>query len=203
LSGNPTYRALISIQRRIHSMSPARSAGERFQIPLAVYPLLALASAGLVASLILHLAALLGNASPFSRFGSSMCWVLVVVWFPSIFVMNRLTRDFKQKDIWKAALRGCPKVVQWALWIVVGYSWLGVFGLPFLFGGGRDSPANSARSVSGLLLPFYAIAACVLYSATRAEKLDQSARCLNGHHISPLAKYCEECGAPARNPSLH
>jgi hypothetical protein len=182
-------------------MSPARSTGERFQISLAAYPFLALASAGLVASLILHLAALLGNASPFSRFGSSLFWVLFAVWLPTIFVMNRLTRDFKQKEIWKAALRGCPKVMQWALWIVFGYSWLGALGLPFLLGGGRDSPANSARSASGVLLAFYAVAACVLYSATRAEKLDQSTRCLNGHHISPLAKYCEECGASARHLS--
>jgi hypothetical protein len=182
-------------------MSPARSTGERFEISSAVYPFLALASAGLVASLILHLAALLGNAGPFSRFGDSLFWVLFVVWLSTIFVMNRLTRDFKQKEIWKAALRGCPKVVQWALWIVLGYAWLGALGFPLLLGGGRDSPANSARSVSGVLLAFYALAACVLYSATRAEKLDQNARCLNGHHISPLAKYCEECGAPARNVS--
>lgn len=43
---------------------------------------------------------------------------------------------------------------------------------------------------------FYPIPLAVMYSATRVERFDESRRCLNGHRVSPLAKSCEECGAP-------
>ncbi|MHB1938813.1 MAG: hypothetical protein ACYCOR_19860 [Acidobacteriaceae bacterium] len=94
-----------------------------------------------------------------------------------------------------------------ALWTLFGYAWLGFFALPFIYGGGMNFPANRARSMSAVLLAFYAIATAVLYSATRADKFDTSKRCLNGHPVPPLAKYCEECGArvqmtPAVSSSL-
>lgn len=44
-----------------------------------------------------------------------------VVWFPTILLMNRLTRDFKQRDIRKAALRGCPQWMRATLWIIVDH----------------------------------------------------------------------------------
>src|SRR5437870_7027920 len=34
---------------------------------------------------------------------------IFVVWLPTVLLLNTLTRDFKQKDLWKAALRGCPR----------------------------------------------------------------------------------------------
>ena len=44
---------------------------------------------------------------------------------------------------------------------------------------------------------FYAISFCVMYSLLHVKEYDASRRCMNGHVISPLAKFCEECGAPA------
>jgi hypothetical protein len=44
---------------------------------------------------------------------------IFVVWLPTILFTNLLTRDFKQKDLWKAGLRGCPawmRTAQWAVW---------------------------------------------------------------------------------------
>ena len=78
--------------------------------------------------------------------------------------MNRLTRDFNQKDMWRAALRGCPQWRQRAQWILFGYAWIGFFALPAIYGGGMDAPTNKARSMSAILLAFYSIAASVLYS---------------------------------------
>jgi hypothetical protein len=163
-----------------------------------IYPFLALAATGFVAALIVHMAALLGVIYPFEVLLKFLFPGLVVVWLPTILVMTRLTRDFKQKDIWRAALRGCPKWLQRAQWILFGYTWVGFFALPVIFGGGMDLPINNARSMSGVLLAFYSIAASVLYSATQAAKIDESRRCLNGHRVSPLAKYCDECGAPVQ-----
>jgi hypothetical protein len=58
-----------------------------------------------------------------------------------------------------------------------------------------DSAANKA---SGALSVFYLIPLAVMYSATHVERFDESRRCLNGHRVSPLAKFCEECGGPGR-----
>jgi hypothetical protein len=161
-----------------------------------IYPFLALSAVGFAALLVIHVASLIGVAYPFERFLGILGPGLFVVFLTMIFVMNRLTRDFKQKDIWRAALRGCPTWMRRAVWTISGYSWLGFFVWPLIFGGGMDSATNKARVGSGVLMIFYLISFAVLYSATKAQTLDESRRCLNGHHVSPLAKFCEECGAP-------
>jgi hypothetical protein len=160
-----------------------------------IYPLLGLAVVGFFTVLVIHVAALLGTLYPFEHLFRFLGAGLFVVWFPTVLVSVQLARDFKQKDVWRASLRGCPKWLQRALWIMCGYAWVGFFTLPVIYGGGGESPANTARTMSGGLLAFYSIAACVLYSATKAPEFDKSRHCLNGHHVSPLAKYCEECGA--------
>jgi len=162
-----------------------------------VYVFLSLAATGLVALLIVHVAALFGVIYPFEHSIKFLVPGLFGVWFPTILVMNRLTRDFKQKAIWRAALRGSPKWLQRTQWILLGYTWIGFFALPVIYGGGMDLPINKVRSISGGMLAFYSIAASVLFSATRAAKFDESRRCRNAHRVSPLAKFCDECGAPA------
>jgi len=154
------------------------------------------AAVGFMAMLAVHVASLFGTTYAFEHLLKFLAPGVFVVFLPTIFVMNRLTRDFKQKDIWRAALRGCPQWMRRALWVICGYAWVGFFALPFLYGGGMDSTANKARSMSATLLIFYLIPSSVLYSATRVQRFDESRRCLNGHHVSPLAKFCEECGAP-------
>jgi hypothetical protein len=161
-----------------------------------VYPFFALAAVGFAATLVVHIASLFGSTYLFERTIAVLGPGVFVVVLPTIFLMNRLTRDFKQKDTWSAALRGCP---QWMYRAVLGiclYCWAGFFLFPLLFGGGMGSAANTARGMSGVLLAFYLIPLAVMYSATHVKSFDQSRRCLNGHSLSPLAKFCEECGAP-------
>lgn len=162
-----------------------------------IYPFLVLAVVGFMAVAVIHVASLLGATYLFDHFLKFLGPAIFVVFLPTIFVMNRITRDFKQKDLWRAALRGCPQWMRRAVWVVVGYAWLGFFVLPLLYGGGMGSEANKSRSMSGGLMIFYLIPAAVLYSATQVDRFDASRKCLNGHHLSPLAKFCEECGAPA------
>jgi hypothetical protein len=118
---------------------------------------------------------------------------LFVVWVPTVLLMNRLTRDFKQRDIWKAALRGCPSWMRMGLWAVVGFAFVFFFA-PFLWG---SDPGKSPASFVVFPSIFYSVSFCTMYSLLHADKVDEGNRCLNGHRISPLAKYCEECGAPA------
>lgn len=82
------------------------------------------------------------------------------------------------------------------VWVIFGYAWVGFFVLPILYGSGMDSEANRARTLFGGLLISYLNPVAVLYSATQVKRFDESRRCPNGHHVSPLAKFCEECGAP-------
>jgi Na+/H+ antiporter NhaD/arsenite permease-like protein len=163
-----------------------------------IYPFLALAMLGSIATLVVHISSLFGITYLFEHVIKFIGLAVFIVFLPTIFVMSRLTREFKQKDIWRAALRGCPQWMRRALWIILGYAWIGFFALPFFYGGGMDSTGNQARCMSAALLMFYLIPAAVLYSATRVKRFDETRRCLNGHSIPPLAKYCPECGAPAR-----
>lgn len=161
-----------------------------------IYPFFVIAAVGFVAMLVVHVASLFGSTSPFEKTIQILGPGVFVAFLPTIFVMNSLTRDFKQKDIWRAALRGCPRWMYRAVWAIFLYCWAGFFVLPLFYGGGMDLPANKARVMSGALLIFYLIPLAVMYSATHVESFDESKRCLNGHHVSPLAKFCEECGAP-------
>lgn len=167
-----------------------------------IYPFLALAGIGMAATAAVHIAALFGNIDPFEQTLRILGPGVFVVFLPTVLVMTRLTRDFKQKDIWRAALRGCPPWMYRAFYAIFIYCWAGFFILPMLYGGGMDAEANKARGMSGGLLIFYVISFAVLYSATRAEGVDKSIRCLNGHRVSPLAKFCEECGAPVSNQDV-
>jgi hypothetical protein len=165
-------------------------------MPSLIYLLLAIASIGFIGVLTVHLAALFGFVAPFQHGEKLVFPTLFFIWLPMIFYMNRLTRDFKQKDLWKAALRGCPKWMRTTLWVIFGYSWVGSIAVPLFFGKSMDSRLFEARLLSGVMLGFYAVTVCVLYSSTQASKFDESRRCLNGHRVGPLAKFCDECGAP-------
>ena len=167
-----------------------------------LYPMLAFSAAGLMAALAVHVASLLGAAYPFEHLLKFLAFGVFAVMVPTIFVMHRLTRDVKQRDIWRAALRGCPKWMRGLVWAISGYAWVGFFVLPLLYGGGMDSETNKARSMSGVLLIFYLIPASVLYSATQVPRFNENGLCSNGHRVSPLAKFCEECGAPLAASSV-
>jgi hypothetical protein len=165
------------------------------------YPFFLLACVGFTVMLAVHIAALFGVTYPFDHLLRFVAPGLFVVWLPTVLIASRLTRDFKQKDLWRAALRGCPEWMRKAQWLIFGYAWIGFFALPLIYGGGMDLPANSARSMSAILLTFYSLASSVLYSAICVDKFDASPRCANGHPMAPSAKYCEECGAPLQMTS--
>ena len=92
-----------------------------------IYPFLALAAAGFIAMLAVHVASLFGVTYPFDHFLNFLGPGVFVVFLPAVLVMNRLTRDFKQKDIWRAALRGCPWWMRRTVWVIFGYGWISFF----------------------------------------------------------------------------
>ncbi len=160
---------------------------------IVAYPVMVLSAVGVLLCLCLFLLALLGVQPLPSKTVPILFGGLFLVWFPTVILMNRLTKDFKQKDLWKAALRGCPAWMRTALWVVIGC----VFAVFFLTVIAKRNPGDSPQTFVLFPITFYAVSFCVMYSLINVEECDAGRRCLNGHRISPLAKFCEECGAPA------
>ena len=159
-----------------------------------------LAAIGLIASLVVHVSALLGMSSPLGE----ESWVLhigiFVVWLPAVLVLQSLTREFKQKDLWRAALRGCPDWMRWTIWGFSGYALVNFTVFAVSMGGssprGGPTPGSVWRGFSGHWMAFYSVAFAIMYSAIHVEQRDSQRRCVEGHPVSPAAQYCEQCGKP-------
>ena len=157
------------------------------------YVVMVLAGVGALLCLSLYLFSVTGIFTLPSEDGAALFAGIFLVWVPTILLMNRLTWDFKQKDLWTAALRGYPSWMRNTLWVVIGC----VFAVSFISLLSKENLGEAPDSFVLFPITFYAVAFCVMYSFIQAEKQDPLRRCLNGHSISPLAKFCEECGAPA------
>jgi hypothetical protein len=170
-------------------------------VEVLAYAFLVMSAVGFVASLVSHVCSLLGVDGPLGDRTMLLHMGIFVVWFPAILAARRVGRDAPQKDQWKAALRGCPEWMRYALYGLFGYTFLN-FAL-FLFrahGRGSSGPGGSAspsvvRGFSGHWMLFYFAAFAMLYSYLHLEDTGPR-RCSGGHEVGPLAKFCEQCGAP-------
>jgi hypothetical protein len=162
-------------------------------VRLLAYPVMVLAGIGVLASFVLTATSIAAH-SDLGKVGAHFLVPgIFVVWLPTILFANVLGADFKQRDIWKATLRGCPQWMRITQWVIIGIVFVTFF-FPFLWG---SKPEKSPGTF--LLFPsiFYAVSFCTAYSILHVAKIDAGRRCLNGHRITPFAKFCEECGAPA------
>lgn len=157
----------------------------------------ALAWIGLALSIWSHLAALLGTRGPLGNYELLLHLGIFVVWIPTVLVATRMGREFKQKDLWKAVLRGCPPWMKYMAYGFFGYAFIN-FAVFIVAAPAKASPGPMSpvvvRGFSGHWMAFYSMAAAVLYSATHAEDGDLGRRCVNGHQVGPLSRFCEECG---------
>jgi hypothetical protein len=164
-----------------------------------LYGLAVVAAGGFVVSAAVHLGAWAGLAPP------AIAWALhggiFVVWLPTVLVAQTLTKDFKQREFWTAALRGAPPWVSTALKWLAGYAALNFLLFALQTTTGEPSPAIEARMFSGHWLIFYGAGAATLYSAAQLRDHGERPRvCLNGHTVSLSAQYCEQCGSPVNTP---
>ena len=159
-----------------------------------------LAATGLIVSLIVHTSALLGMPSPLGE----KSWVLqignFVDWLPAVLVLQSLRGEFKQKNLWRAALRGCPDWMRRTIWGICGYAMVNFLVFAVVMGrsspSGGPTPGSAWRGFSGHWMAFYSMAFAIMYSAIHVEHRDAQRRCLEGHPVSPAAQYCEQCGTP-------
>lgn len=163
-----------------------------------LYPFIVLSLIGLVLSIFVHFASLLGFNLPDAAMGLHIG--IFVVWIPTVIVGNRLTKNTPRNDYWKVALQGCPAWMKYMTYVFFGYAFIN-FALFFFgsFGVQANSTGDVSPSVlrgfSGHWMAFYSAALAMLYSGTRASQM-QTRRCSNGHAVSLSAKYCEKCGLP-------
>jgi hypothetical protein len=122
---------------------------------------------------------------------------IFVVWFPTVFVAQRLVGSVNRKDLWKVVLKDSPDWMRYMVYGFFGYAivnFLLFMGKAPSGGSGGNPPAVVWRGFSGHWMAFYSAALAVLYSAARMA--DTAPRCANGHLASPNAIYCNRCGQP-------
>jgi hypothetical protein len=161
-----------------------------------------LAALGFLLSALAHCLAVANVSIP----GGDMIFALhvgiFVVWIPTVLVSNSATRMVGRRDFWKVALAGCPAWMRWMLYTLLGYAVVNFVYCMAYLGMGRNhvmpmreaAPPSVVRMFSGHWMVFYFTAFAVLYSRTNAPELYRERRCAQGHKVSPLAKYCPECG---------
>ncbi|WDP91655.1 MAG: zinc ribbon domain-containing protein [Desulfobacter sp.] len=157
-------------------------------------PFVVLSATGLLTTIIIHLSTILKISFEHYDKVFFLAIGVFVVWFPTVLISTQLTKDFKRKDFWKAALRGCPKWLRRSINFLFIYA---IFNFIYMINVGPDeNEISTARFISGHLLPFYSAAVGTLYSAIKIKDNDNIRRCEQGHPVSPSAKFCEECGSP-------
>jgi len=166
---------------------------------LLLHPFRFLSALGFTLSLIVHIAALLSVRITSDR---NLIFLLVgsgIVYIPAILAAQWTSREFKRKEMWKASLRGCPKWMKTMVSVLGGYavsSFILFALLSAKHGQSNSGIGHQAWLVSTYAMTFYWTSFAFLHSALHSKEVDLRRRCMNGHLVSPLAKFCEECGSP-------
>lgn len=163
-------------------------------------PFLVLAVVGLVLSLAVHVVALFGQQQPLGEAVWALHIGIFVVCLPAMLVSYRLVKEFKYKDMWRAALRGCPPWMRrltaaFGVYAAVNFVIFAALAPPGEAGRVVNAPPIVLRGFSGHWMVFYSAAAAMFYSAVVVAKRDPARRCPNGHPVSPSAVFCEVCGS--------
>jgi hypothetical protein len=156
-----------------------------------IFSLIALA--GFIASLLAHIAGYAGIDHPLGFDPWPLHGGIFLVWVPAVLAAQNLSRDFPQKDMWKATLRGCPKWIRYMLFGLFGYAFLSFFAF-FISTGNSPSEASTIRGFSGHWLLFYFAAFAILLSYSRVTTTVVVRRCKNQHIVEASNEYCPKCG---------
>lgn len=158
----------------------------------------AVAGAGLALSGIVQVALFFGLRRHPNDLMTALLYGMTIAQVAAIVLARPLTEEFKSRDFWKAALRGCPPWMKYALYGFMGYGISSFFALTaYADPEQRAGPTGRIDGAYSLLVCGYAIAFAMLYSARNAAFRDTQRSCVNGHPVGALAQFCEQCGEPA------
>jgi hypothetical protein len=145
-------------------------------------PLAVVAAIGWIATIVASLAGFAGAPLP-SWLQVALFFGVFPLWLVVVLLMNKLTAGVANSELWKAAFRGCPTWLRYAIWGSWGYT-----ALCFIATIGGQSEAGGI----GFIGVFYA--ASLGTFVTLATTSDEPTECANGHEIGPFDKFCRECG---------
>lgn len=120
-----------------------------------------------------------------------------VVWLPTVFTLGKFGAAMQKRGGWKVVLIGAPA---WARYVVGAAFVYAIVNFAFYFiislgiTVGEESFWNIGSSHA---MAFYAMAWATALAAANREKLGIEWKCERGHDLTPGARFCEECGAPA------
>ncbi len=164
-------------------------------------PFAGIAAIGLVASLVVHVCALLGMPDPLCPASSCVQGGVYAVWIAAVIAANRVSREPHTKDFWKDTLSGCPS---WMKMLTVGFlvydvvNFIVVIILSKGHGASNHNELQAEREFlrvfSGHWMACYSAAMAVLYSFWNQGLPDRGDVCPNGHPVPPGSKFCPECG---------
>lgn len=152
---------------------------------------------GLGLSLWVHIGAVMGRRVVPQQWFWMLHVGIFIVWFPAVFVAQRLVGGVNRKDFWKVVLKNCPDWMRYMIYGFFGYAMINslLFMAKASKGGIGSSPTTDWRGFSGMWMIFYSAALGILYSA--AATVNAGHRCSNGHLLSADSpNYCARCGLP-------
>jgi hypothetical protein len=206
-SNAPSRSAVLApdVEDLLQRRALATSFATENSVPEWVRPFLwffiCLSAIGFVLSLWVHFGAVMGRRVVPESFFWMLHVGIFVVWFPAVFVGQRIVGNMNRKDFWKVVLKGSHDFLRYMVYAFGGYAAINFF----LFmskapngGGGANPPAVVWRGFSGHWMAFYAAAFAILYSA--AQTSNTTARYINGHVASENGVYCTRCGQPVVRP---
>lgn len=171
-----------------------------------VKPVLALSVFGLVASVLLHVTALLGYDLGLGASVFALHFGVFVVWFPVMLFAGKMVRGRRTSmwDVggfmsWKHMFSGCPAWMVHFLYVLFAYVMLNFFlfmqTATHTMSGAADTSPQVLRGFSGHWLLFYYVAFAIAWSAMMKPELLGDAVCQKGHKALPGDKFCSECGS--------
>lgn len=175
-----------------------------------LYPLLLLAGSGFLLSVGAHVLSLANLPLPGGgTMGSALHTGAIALGFPMVLISNYLGRNSSRADILKVMFLGCPKWMPYTYKVLGGYVLINI--LLFAISHAANPPPVEApasiRLFSSIWMLVYVLHFATFYSALHTWKNYRNQRCMNGHPVSPLARFCPECGVtlstqiPAANSS--
>jgi hypothetical protein len=173
-------------------------------------PLMLYAACGLVLSLVVHILSFFGL-----QFGGYALFVglhvgIFPLWIPVVFITQKMMggRRMPRKDVWKAALSGCPAWMRYMTYGFFIYAFVNFAIFMFLTSmhppvkGGATPPPVMLHGFSGHWMAFYSAGLAILTTAYRRGLSNLQRKCPFGHEAGWSDRFCPTCGssiAPAQD----
>lgn len=161
-------------------------------------PLMAYAVCGIILSVAAHLLGISGLQPPSDGYLIGLMLGIFPLWVPATYIVMKLMHGAPNKDYWKIVHSGCPAWMNLTDRILHWYAFANFVGVPlapFLAPELLQSTGAAPRAfwivASSYGMLFYFAGLCAL---TTAYWKGIERKCLNGHVVGVVDKFCPTCG---------